>query len=156
MSRTLAFQKNIRTASAFVLLPFLSMLTMSSLNAAPIVAWAATVTGGLANPSAFPNGKRMMAVDVAGNVFVTGTQNNSVNQDFLTNKYDARGGSLWRAVLNGETDKDDITAALVLDDRQQRALSASVTQRSPLTCRASGRCSTSMMMAGLMRSPMGF
>ncbi len=133
MSRILAFRKNLHTASAFVLLLFLSMLTMSSLNAAPTVAWAATVTGGLVNPSAFPSGKRMMAVDVVGNVYVTGTQNNGVNQDFLTIKYDAMGATLWRAVANGETDKDDIAAALVLGDVKGASLTAPAT---PSSCRS--------------------
>lgn len=57
-----------------------------------------------------------LAMDAAGNVYVTGTSSNLIaGQDFLTIKYDASGNEVWSARYSGEEYEDDEAEALTLD-----------------------------------------
>lgn len=61
-------------------------------------------------------GKNAMAVDAAGNIYVTGSTSNGLNRDFLTVKYNAAGVVQWRAVTNGAANGDDLAYAIALDN----------------------------------------
>ena len=58
-----------------------------------------------------------MAVDSAGNVYVTGESIRSgiSNFDYATVKYDASGNQQWVALLNGVNNSRDIPSGLALD-----------------------------------------
>ena len=60
-------------------------------------------------------GKNALAVDPAGNVYVTGTTFNGLNSDYLTVKYSPQGTILWRAVANGAGNGNDFAYAIALD-----------------------------------------
>lgn len=75
--------------------------------------WVATFNG-------LGNGEdivRSVAVDVAGNVYVTGqSQGVGTGLDYATIKYDAAGVQLWAARYNGPGNNEDAARALVIDD----------------------------------------
>ena len=60
-------------------------------------------------------GKNAMAVDGAGNVYVTGSTFNGLNNDFLTVKYNAGGVIQWRALANGAANGDDFAYGIAVD-----------------------------------------
>ncbi|MBL0122612.1 MAG: hypothetical protein IPP88_07710 [Betaproteobacteria bacterium] len=61
--------------------------------------------------------KNSMAMDAAGNIYVTGSTSNGLNTDFLTVKYGATDGAiLWRTVTNGAANGDDLAYAITLDN----------------------------------------
>ncbi|MEO8102270.1 MAG: SBBP repeat-containing protein [Betaproteobacteria bacterium] len=59
-------------------------------------------------------GKNAMAVDTAGNIYVTGSTFNGLNSDFLTVKYSPAGAILWRITTNGTGNGDDLAYAIAL------------------------------------------
>ena len=67
------------------------------------------------NQSDPTRGKSAMVVDLAGNIYVTGTTFNGLNADFLTVKYSAAGAILWRTITNGIANGNDIAYAIALD-----------------------------------------
>jgi outer membrane protein assembly factor BamB len=61
---------------------------------------------------------RGLAVDGAGNVYVTGQSpggSNGVNDDYATVKYDSNGKELWVARYNGPANSDDEACGLAVD-----------------------------------------
>src|SRR5690349_8355968 len=74
-------------------------------------AWVARTTG-LASTAARA---KAMAVDSAGNVYVTGEMYTGTNFDHLTIKYDRDGNQLWAAQYNGPANKNDQPIALAVD-----------------------------------------
>jgi uncharacterized delta-60 repeat protein len=75
--------------------------------------WEARYDG----PASGADGGHRLAVDSAGNVYVTG-QSAGVNtaDDYATVKYDSSGSQLWEARYNGPGDGYDRAYALVVDD----------------------------------------
>jgi len=58
-----------------------------------------------------------LAVDVSGNVYVTGwSVGSGTSRDYATIKYDPDGNELWVARFNGSADLEDRARALALDD----------------------------------------
>jgi len=62
-----------------------------------------------------PFNRRALAVDAAGNSYVTGTRHNGSNFDYLTQKFDASGSLVWSATYNGPANDNDQAHALALD-----------------------------------------
>jgi hypothetical protein len=61
---------------------------------------------------------RSMVLDAAGNVYVTGTVFNAIenNTDIVTLKYDPLGTLEWNRILNGRGHGDDVPAGLAYDE----------------------------------------
>jgi hypothetical protein len=81
-------------------------------NAAGEEQWVAEYHDGGANddePAA-------IAVDGAGNVYVTGRTMNCPDTDYLTLKYNSAGEEQWVARYNGPGKVDDMAAAIAVDD----------------------------------------
>ena len=68
--------------------------------------------GMVINASDYASG---LAVDVAGNVYVTGTSGTGIVADYATVKYDANGNQLWVARYNGPDGSDDSSRAIAVD-----------------------------------------
>ncbi len=74
--------------------------------------WAARYDG----PAAGEDVAVALALDAAGNVYVTGrSEGVATSFDYATLKYDADGSLLWAARCNGPVDRGDEAAALVVD-----------------------------------------
>ncbi|MDF7812048.1 SBBP repeat-containing protein [Hymenobacter sp. YC55] len=59
---------------------------------------------------------KAIAVDTAGNVYVTGSSYNGTNYDYATVKYDgASGQQLWAARYDGAANSDDLATSLAVD-----------------------------------------
>ena len=56
-----------------------------------------------------------IALDNAGNVYVTGNSDGSTNNDYATIKYDTNGLQKWTARYNGPGNPDDYAQAIALD-----------------------------------------
>lgn len=56
-----------------------------------------------------------LAVDSAGNVYVSGTSDNGANYDYVTIKYNANGGELWVKSYNSRFNSYDIAKAMAVD-----------------------------------------
>jgi len=99
--------------------------TLAFLTALPLAAqtvdWTARKGGPLVDGEARPGsgdairGKRALAVDGGGNVYVTGYSSNGSNDDYLTVAYDANGTELWAKVRNGAANNQDRAYALAVD-----------------------------------------
>ena len=102
-----------------VLLVALGVITEEA--SAQSVAWTARKNGTLADGEARPGsgdsvvGKRALAVDGSGNVFVTGYSFNGLNNDYLTVAYDTAGNVLWSKLKNGAGNNTDQAYALAVD-----------------------------------------
>jgi uncharacterized delta-60 repeat protein len=79
-------------------------------NAAGVIQWRAT-TNGSANGDDLAYA---IALDPAGNVYVTGSSESYGQTDFLTVKFDANGVEQWRAVLDGAAGRDDAAYAIAV------------------------------------------
>ena len=67
------------------------------------------------------NRARAVAVDLWGNVYVTGNSANSSlddASDYLTIKYDAKGNEKWVARYNGAGNSEDLPFSIAVDDGQ--------------------------------------
>lgn len=91
------------------------IMILSCIHVLPQVTeeWVARYNGigdGKDNPIA-------MAVDSAGNVYVTGAsiRSGTSNFDYATVKYDASGNQQWVALLNGANNSRDVPSGLALD-----------------------------------------
>ncbi|MEO0079806.1 MAG: SBBP repeat-containing protein [candidate division WOR-3 bacterium] len=68
-------------------------------------------------PGASSDGARALAVDLAGNCYVTGYSTNSAgNYDILTLKYDPSGNLLWVSAYNGPANSTDYPNAILVDN----------------------------------------
>jgi uncharacterized delta-60 repeat protein len=105
---------------AVCLMFFAGLAAMPAHGQTPTFAWKKSVYGH-GNTDAVPGGgdfalgKKAMAVDSGGNVYVTGSSSNGSNVDFLTVKYNAAGVIQWRAIANGAGNGADVAYALALD-----------------------------------------
>src|SRR5690606_25547922 len=77
----------------------------------PYIEWAARYAGNTFNHFA-----KDMAIDEEGNVYVTGTLViDSVNNDFITLKYDKFGSLAWVRTYDGPQSGEDEPAAIKVD-----------------------------------------
>ncbi len=113
-----------RVIAAASLLPLVFSICSTSNEvsaAAPTQFWVAQSPGGSGVATGQPAcgdttaGKRSMAIDASGNVYVTGCSPNGANNDYLTVKYDSSGTVLWQARYNGTGNGEDAAKALALD-----------------------------------------
>ncbi len=97
-----------------------AVTSLSEVAGAQTVAWTARKNGTAVDGDAQPGsgsviaGKRALAVDGIGNVFVTGTAANGSSNDFLTVAYDPAGNVLWSKLRNGAANGADHAYALAL------------------------------------------
>lgn len=90
----------------------LMLLFAVSANAQPIEQWVARYDG----PAFGFDDARALAVDAAGNVYVTGQSAGSgTSHDYATIKYDANGNELWVARYDGSAHGHDGAYALTVD-----------------------------------------
>ncbi len=81
-------------------------------NSSGVVEWARTYKG----PGSSYDWPRVIAVDGAGNVFVTGYGPGSgTGNDWATVKYDANGNQLWVVRYDGPTHGSDVAAHAMVD-----------------------------------------
>jgi len=74
--------------------------------------WLARYNG----PGNLNDGGRALAVDAAGNIYVTGYSDGAgTGTDYATIKYDSNGNQLWVARYNGPGNSDDRANALAVD-----------------------------------------
>ena len=84
---------------------YLRVLFMAALLGLMLASWA------LADDMA-----RKVAVDAAGNVYVTGSSTNSAgNYDYVTIKYGPNGNTLWTQRYNSPYNHNDYVQALAVD-----------------------------------------
>jgi uncharacterized delta-60 repeat protein len=75
--------------------------------------WVARYDG----PASSDDVAAALALDVSGNVYVTGRSAGSgTSADYATVKYDASGALQWAARYDGPADSDDVATALAIDD----------------------------------------
>ena len=73
--------------------------------------WVARFDG----PANGNDSARALAVDGAGNVYVTGDIAVDPSRDYATIKYDTEGNELWVAQYDGPGNRQDIVGAIALD-----------------------------------------
>jgi len=107
---------NAQRLAFFCILPVGLLLMVPSAGRAvatvPVEAWVAHYDG----PAAAYEYAEAMAVDTAGNVYVTGTSDGLATlYDFATVKYDANGNELWVARYDGLANETDEAHSLAVD-----------------------------------------
>ena len=80
-------------------------------NAAGQQQWVARYDG----PANSDDGAKAMAIDGAGNTYVTGYSSGSFGQDYATIKYDSAGQQQWVRRYNGPANSDDEATAMAVD-----------------------------------------
>lgn len=90
---------------------FLMLFALTSLHAQINIQWIARYTSAGNNVDRAKD----LAVDSAGNVYVTGTSWNGSNFDYLTIKYDPAGNQLWATPYNGPGAGYDEARAITVD-----------------------------------------
>jgi 3-isopropylmalate dehydratase small subunit len=79
----------------------------------PAQIWVARYNG----PGNFPDGALAIALDNAGNIYVTGTSYGSgTSEDYATVKYDSLGVEQWVARYNGPGNDEDQARAIAVDN----------------------------------------
>jgi len=73
--------------------------------------WTSTYAG----PGNYDDVAYCVALDVAGNVYVTGRSFGINNYDYATIKYDSAGNQLWVSRYNGTANGDDLGYRLIVD-----------------------------------------
>ncbi len=68
---------------------------------AQVVAWTARYNGGFQDADSSPAGKRSIAMDLTGNVYVTGSADNGNDSDWRTIKYGPDGSVIWSVPYYG-------------------------------------------------------
>jgi hypothetical protein len=96
-----------------LIIPLVLGLLGVSASAQVQQAWVARYNNGITNGS---NQAAKMALDAAGNIYVSGfSQNTNGNLDYATIKYAPNGTQLWAARFDSTNTTSAIPAALVLD-----------------------------------------
>jgi uncharacterized delta-60 repeat protein len=80
-------------------------------NSAGVEQWVARYNG----PENSVDDATALALDRAGNVYVTGASNWYPDRNYATIKYDGKGAQMWLAKYNGPGNSDDQASALIVD-----------------------------------------
>jgi uncharacterized delta-60 repeat protein len=75
--------------------------------------WAARYNG----PENYDDSADDIALDSAGNVYVTGGSFGSTNNDYVTIKYDPNGNQIWAERYDGPVSSDDYAQAIAADNQ---------------------------------------
>ena len=90
----------------------LCVISFTRIYSQPYIEWAARYAGNMFNHYA-----KDMAIDDEGNVYVTGTLViDSVNNDFITLKFDKFGSLVWARTYDGPQSGEDEPAAIKIDN----------------------------------------
>ncbi|MEI6948751.1 SBBP repeat-containing protein [Paraflavisolibacter sp. H34] len=80
-------------------------------SASGVLLWTARYSG----PGTGQHRATALAVDAAGNVYVTGQSRGTASEDYATVKYNAAGVQQWAARYNGPANSSDFARALAVD-----------------------------------------
>ena len=126
----LSFAAIIASSASWSQLPTMTKVASATI---PTVEWTVYGTGLTAGPTPTPisahlgngnpiYGKKAMATDAIGNVFVVGSTWDGVKADYLAIKYDTTGAEIWRRAGNAPTATSTSMLALALDGHGNVAL----------------------------------
>ena len=114
-SRPYLLASGRKRASGLPLIPCIVLTALLALSARAQIqqAWVATYNNGILGGT---NQAVKMALDPAGNIYVTGfSQNANTNLGYVTIKYAPNGHQLWAARYDSTNDPSAVPAGLVLD-----------------------------------------